>query len=129
MATKHFYNKTTFETRGYEDDVDVSKYITLSAWTEYTVGQEPQVLIDAITVPPEPITVVTMRQARLALLQQGLLQTVTDAIVNGTDEAMKIEWEYATEVRRDWPSLIALTESLNMTSADLDSLFQLASTL
>ena len=34
--------------------------------------------------------VVTMRQARLALLQSGLLQTVQDAIANGTDEAMKI---------------------------------------
>lgn len=73
--------------------------------------------------------VVTMRQARLALLQSGLLTTITDAIVNGTDEALKIEWEYVTEVRRDWTSLIALATSLNMTSTDLDNLFQLASTL
>ena len=73
--------------------------------------------------------VVTMRQARLALLQQGLLVTTTDAITTGTDEAMKIEWEYATEVKRDWPSLIALTTSLGMTSVQLDELFQLASTL
>ena len=73
--------------------------------------------------------VVTMRQARLALLQSGLLQTVTDAIANGTDEAMKIEWEYATEVKRDWASLMALTTSLGMTSLELDDLFQLASTL
>ena len=73
--------------------------------------------------------VVTMRQARLALLQGGLLQTVTDAIANGTDEAMKIEWEYATEVKRDWNSLVTLTTALGMTSAELDDLFQLASTL
>ena len=73
--------------------------------------------------------VVTMRQARLALLQSGLLQTVTDAIANGTDEAMKIEWEYATEVRRDWGSLVTLTTTLGMTSQELDNLFQLASTL
>ena len=73
--------------------------------------------------------VVTMRQARLALLQSGLLQTVQDAIANSTDEAMKIEWEYATEVKRDWSSLIALTTALGMTSQELDNLFQLASTL
>ncbi|MDQ7067746.1 MAG: hypothetical protein Q9M40_07125 [Sulfurimonas sp.] len=35
---------------------------------------------------------VTMRQARLALLQSGLLTTIESSIVNGTDEAMKIEW-------------------------------------
>lgn len=73
--------------------------------------------------------IVTMRQARLALLQSGLLQTVTDAIAKGTDESMKIEWEYATEVRRDWASLVTLTESLGMTSTELDSLFTVASTL
>ena len=73
--------------------------------------------------------VVTMRQARLALLQGGLLQTVQDAIANGTDEAMKIEWEYATEVRRDWAILIALTTELGLTSLQLDDLFILADTL
>ena len=73
--------------------------------------------------------VVTMRQARLALLQSGLLQTIQDAIANGTDDDMKIEWEYATEVKRDWGSLVALTTALGMTSAELDDLFQLASTL
>jgi hypothetical protein len=73
--------------------------------------------------------VVTMRQARLALLQSGLLAIVESAITDGTDEAMKIEWEYATEVKRDWSSLIALTETLGMTSQELDDLFQLASTL
>ena len=129
MATKHFYNNTTFETRGYEDDIDASKYITLSEWTEYALGQEPQVLIDALYIAPSIPEVVTMRQARLALLQSNLLTTVTDAIVNGTDEAMKIEWEYATEVRRDWPSLITLATSLGLTSQQLDDLFTLAGTL
>ena len=81
--------------------------------------------VRAITVPK----IVTMRQARLALLQEGLLATIETAIVNCTDEAMKIEWEYATEVRRDWASLVTLTESLGMTSTELDSLFTIASTL
>ena len=73
--------------------------------------------------------VVTMRQARLALLQSGLLATIESAIMSGTDEAMKIEWEYATEVKRDWNSLVALTTALGITDLQLDDLFQLASTL
>lgn len=73
--------------------------------------------------------VVTMRQARLALLQLGLLTTIENAIINGADEAMKIEWEYATEVRRDWVSLINLTTTLGITPTHLDDLFMLASTL
>lgn len=73
--------------------------------------------------------VVTMRQARLALLQSDLLITIQDAITNGTNEALKIEWEYATEVNRDWQSLIDLAQSLNINDAQLDELFLLASTL
>ena len=77
----------------------------------------------------EVTKVVTMRQARLALLQSGLLAAIESAIQNGTDEAMKIEWEYATELRRDWASLITLIEALNITSEQLDELFALADTL
>lgn len=73
--------------------------------------------------------VVTMRQARLALLQNNLLSTVDTAIATGSDEAMKIEWEYATEVRRDWASLIAMVTALGMTEQQLDDLFVLASGL
>lgn len=129
MQTRHFYNKSTFEKRGYDGNIDISRYINLADWVEYTIGEEPQVLIDATTIVAEPVIVVTMRQARLALHQSNLLTTVTNAILSGTDEAMKIEWEYATEIRRDWPSLIALATSLSLTSQQLDDLFFLASTL
>ena len=71
------------------------------------------------TVP----TVISMRQARLALLGAGLLSVVENSIISGTDEAMKIEWEYATEVRRDWESLIAMATVLGLTELDLDNLF------
>ena len=100
-----------------------SKYqFALDAWVEAKRVSE-------LPVSPLPITTVTMRQARLALLQSGLLATIETAITTGTDEAIKVEWEYATEVRRDWASLITLTTSLGMTSQELDNLFQLASTL
>ena len=104
-------------------EVAESKYqFALDAWVEAKRVSE-------LPVSPLPITTVTMRQARLALLQSGLLATIETAITTGTDEAMKVEWEYATEVKRDWASLMALTTSLGMTSLELDDLFQLASTL
>ena len=73
--------------------------------------------------------VVTMRQAKLALLQVGLLDEV-DAVINSdnTPRALKIEWEFANEVKREWVDSMELGKLLNMTPAQLDDLFTLAAT-
>ena len=74
---------------------------------------------------PEPVQVpqvVTIRQAKLALLQAGLLDDV-DAAVAQADRATQIEWEYATEVRRDWPTLLTLQAALGLTEQQVDDLF------
>jgi len=85
-----------------------------------------------IPVIPEPEisipNVVSMRQARLALLQAELLTLVQETVAAG-DEAGKITWEYATEVRRDDPFVVNLTTSLALTEEQLDFLFSLAATL
>jgi hypothetical protein len=73
-------------------------------------------------------SVVSIRQARLALLQLGLLSSVETAVANA-NEATKISWEYTTEVHREDPLVQTLSSSLNLTPQDLDSLFILASTL
>jgi hypothetical protein len=76
--------------------------------------------------------VVTMRQARLALLADGKLADVEPAIAtlpSPDKEAAQIEWEYATDVQRDWPTLLALAPALNLTDSDLDALFIQAATL
>jgi len=86
--------------------------------TEEVVAQVDSYIYTA-TLPK----VITMRQARLALLNAGLLTTVTNAITAGTDEALKIEWDYATEVKRDWASLITMATALGLTSEQLDGLF------
>lgn len=84
---------------------------------------------DPYVEPPTPIpSVVTMRQARLALLQLNLLGTVNTAIQTGA-EADKIAWEYATEVRRDDPLVVNMATALSLDEAALDGLFTLASTL
>lgn len=76
--------------------------------------------------------VVSMRQARLALLAAGKLTATTTAInalPSPTKEAAQIEWEYSQEVRRSSPLIAALAPALSMTQADLNALFVAAAKL
>lgn len=94
---------------------------------EVSRGIRPKTEVELIAdkkakVPKE----VTMRQARLALLDVGLLDTVTNAIANSADEVLKVEWEYARDIDRTWDSLVELATSLGITDEQLDNLFILA---
>ena len=69
---------------------------------------------------------VTMRQARLALLQIGKLadvDTAIDSLPEPQKTASRIEWEYALDVSRTWPTLLALAPLLGLDDATLDTLF------
>lgn len=102
-------------------------------WRDYLAwvkaGNAP---LPAIEPEPEPDPgpgvpqEVTMRQARLALLNAGLLdaaQGVIDALPQPQRRQAQIEWEYALSVRRDHP-LIALMISEGLaTAAQVDGLF------
>ena len=82
--------------------------------------------------PPGPPTVVSIRQARLALLQAGKLEAVEQAIAELPEPARKaaqIDWEFAAEVQRSWPLVQALAQALGMNEADLDALFTAAAAL
>lgn len=75
---------------------------------------------------------VTVRQVRLQLLAAGYLPTVTDAIAAMTGpegEAARIEWEYATEVKRDHPLTQALMAVLGLTDEQMNELFVAAAAL
>lgn len=82
---------------------------------------------------PTPVpTSASMRQARLALLQAGKLADVTTAInalASPAKEAAQIEWEYATEVRRDSALMQQLAAAIGLDDAALDALFTQAVTL
>lgn len=76
--------------------------------------------------PPVPVpTVVTIRQARLALLAADLLDDI-DAAVLASGRAAQIEWEYATEVQRSHPLIAAMQASKGLTDAEVDALFAAA---
>jgi hypothetical protein len=75
---------------------------------------------------------VTMRQARLALLAAGLLDTIEttiDALPGVEGEAARIEWEYATTIERANPLFAALTAQLGIPNEQLDQLFITAAAL
>ena len=48
------------------------------------------------------------------------------AWIASADATTQIEWEFALEVRRDWPAILACAAALGMSDVDLDSLFTLA---
>lgn len=82
---------------------------------------------------PAPVPFgVTMRQARLALLQSGLLTQVNTAIANMpgvAGDAARITWEFAGDVQRNDTMLAQLAGALGLSDAQLDDLFRLAATL
>ena len=85
--------------------------------------------VPAVVAVPE---VVTMRQARLALLGVGMLAQVNAAVASmpgAEGDAARIEWEYAQEVRRDSPLVAGLSVGLGLANETLDSLFRAAAGL
>lgn len=81
-----------------------------------------------VNAPPAPIVpgAVTMRQARLALLNAGLLSQVDAeiaALASPQKEAAQIEWEYSQEVQRHNGFVSLLAPSMGLTEAQLDQLF------
>ena len=81
---------------------------------------------------PEIPQSVTMRQCRIALLDAGLLDAVQSSIATmpGTEgERARIDWEYALEVRRDWPLISYMAGDLGLTDEQVDGLFVAAAAI
>ena len=78
------------------------------------------------------VKVVSMRQARLALLNAGLLTKVNNMIATmagSQGDAARIEWEFSSEVERDRGLVTVLGAGLNLTPAQLDALFTSAAAI
>ena len=107
-----------------EGNSDYAKYL---AWVA-----QGNTALPAPVVPLAVPTVVTMRQARLALLGAGLLGSI-DAAINALEspakEAARIEWEYSQEVSRTQPFVQLLAPALGLSEEELDELFTAASQL
>ena len=98
-------------------------------WTIYDLTEEEKA---EVLVNWRRGAFVTMRQARLALAQQGLLQTVEDAIalIPEPDRSkISVEWEYSAIVERGSSWIGVLAPALGLSDEQMDDLFKLAATL
>lgn len=76
--------------------------------------------------------VVSMAQARLALMQSGKLASIDTAIAAMPEpdkSSAMVLWEYSTIIRRSDPLVQSLATAIGLTSAQVDDLFLLAGTL
>ncbi|MFZ6769932.1 hypothetical protein ACO0LM_22995 [Undibacterium sp. Di26W] len=112
----------------------VDGYIPIDDIVDVQIGD----LYDGLVFTKKPIPqkkipqVVTMRQARLALLNAGLLdhvETVLATLPGTQGDTARIEWEFSSTVERRKQLVVALTPVLGMTDAQMDQLFITAATL
>jgi len=69
--------------------------------------------------------IIDARRLRLALLELDLL-SVVEALIATTDKSTQIEWEYATEIREDYPLAVQLASTLNL---DIKAIFDKAQSI
>lgn len=103
------------------------------AWVKAGNVPEPAIIPEPEPDPGPGVPVeVTMRQARLALLNAGLLDTaqgVIDALPMPARRQAQIEWEYALSVRRDHPLIALMIGEGLATAEEVDGLFVAAAGL
>jgi hypothetical protein len=138
MTTLDFQSQTPVTT----DDAERIATLVRKGWTvrpdmpAYDAKTQQCAWVDGkwvvSAIVPDVPSVVTMRQARLALLGAGKLALV-DAAIDGMPEpqksAARIEWEYSNEVQRHNSFVSALGPALGMTSTQIDGLFVAAAKL
>ena len=71
---------------------------------------------------------VTMRQARLALLNAELLDDV-EMVIAAAGRAAQLEWEYAAVAERSNPAVAIVQQQKSLTDAQIDDLFREAAKL
>lgn len=86
------------------------------------------------TPPPVPVPVkdvpesITKYQAKMALLQNGLYESVEQYVSSSNDYALKISWYDATNFYRNNHFIALLAAEFNLTQDQVDDLFILANT-
>jgi hypothetical protein len=84
---------------------------------------------EAAAKPPVP-SAVTNFQARAALLAAGLFDQVNDALLaQPVNSTARQAWEYANELTRNGTLVNSVSETLGLTSTQLDDLFRQAATI
>lgn len=87
-----------------------------------------------VPMPPAPRVpqVVSLRQAKRALLQQGkyaAVEAVIDSLPSPQQEEARIDWTSASDVEYDSPMVAFMVQVLPLSESEKDDLFILAATL
>ena len=111
------------ETHKYGDEILTINRDTKTVLVTHEIVALTQAEIDENYRLAHPVpNSISMRKARLQLLSMNLLDAVNSQI-STMSQAAQIEWEYATEVERDNPLVLALQTSLSMSDSDMDLFF------
>lgn len=110
----------TLEQIAEKDVPDSSPYIILDeselpdrADRDRWVIEGSSVIIDESMLLPATIRTIDARRLRLALLQLNLLDKV-EVGLSKLGKAAQIDWEYATEIKEDYPLVISLSTELGL---------------
>ena len=80
--------------------------------------QEWDLLVANAPVEVLPIRSIDARRLRLALLQLNLLDKV-EAGLSKLGQAAQIDWEYATDIKEDYPLVISLSTELDLNVSEI----------
>lgn len=117
------------------DAVEISEQLWMNLLEGQGVGGQEIHLgedgVPALRAPPaapvSPVMVVSMYQARAALLHAGLLDDVDAALqampAGPEKRQAQLAWEYAPTVERLSPLVSLLSEALELTAEQVDALF------
>lgn len=130
-----FYNSYIFEgiKPSYDENIeklveDGIEIIEGKKYKKYLI--EPLTELELEQKRKESIpTSLTMRQTRLILLKNGMLEDVETTISLSEDKELQIEWEYASNIERNSPTVIKMQLALDVTDLQIDSMFAEASKL
>lgn len=96
-------------------------------YAEEFLADDDSLVAAYLNPPPPPVTQVTPRQARLALLEAGLLGAI-ETKLRAKNRAVQIAWDYVTVIDRNDALIAAIAKELNLTDAAVDLLFKNAAT-
>lgn len=108
------------------DETDV---VVVTASGHFVLKPDAPPLIGQTIAPfvptPVPLTPLTPRQLRRALLGIGITAAMVEAQIASDQETM-IDWEYSTQFERNHPTVVSLGTALGMSSEQIDTLWRAA---